>query len=53
MPLLGGNVSLGLVRVGDTVRRPSGPWSLSVRHFMSHLNNVGFEGAPRSFGFDE
>ena len=53
MPLLGGNVSLGLVRVGDTVRRPSGPWSLSVHHFLSYLHDVGFEGAPRSFGFDE
>jgi len=53
VPLLGGNVSLGLVRVGDTVRRPSGPWSPSVHHFLSHLNNVGYEGAPKSFGFDE
>ncbi len=29
-PLTGGNVGTGIVRVGGTVRRPSGPWSASV-----------------------
>lgn len=53
MPLVGGNVTDGLVRVGDTVRRPAGPWSASVHHFLLHLEAVGFEGAPRSLGFDE
>lgn len=53
MPLLGGNTTHGLVRVGDTVRRPAGPWSPTVHHFLCHLHEVGFEGAPTSLGFDE
>lgn len=52
-PLLGGNVTPGVVRVGNTVRRPTGPWSASVHALLVHLNTVGFEGAPRSYGFDE
>jgi Ser/Thr protein kinase RdoA (MazF antagonist) len=53
VPLLGGNVTGGLVRVGDTVRRPAGPWSAAVHHLLLHLEAVGFRGAPRSYGFDE
>jgi len=53
VPLRGGNVSAGVVRVGNTVRRPSGPWSASVHHFLSHLNAVGYDGAPRTLGFDD
>lgn len=53
VPLTGGNVGQGVVRVGDTVRRPSGFWSLSVHDFLLHLESVGFDGAPRSLGFDE
>jgi hypothetical protein len=51
-PLAGGNVSGSVVRVGDTVRRPAGPWSLSVDALLRHLNAVGYEGAPRTLGFD-
>jgi Ser/Thr protein kinase RdoA (MazF antagonist) len=51
-PLTGGNVSAGIVRVGDTVRRPAGFWSRSVDAFLRHLEDVGFDGAPRSLGFD-
>lgn len=53
VPLAGGNVGTGVVRVGNTVRRPSGPWSESVHAFLSHLASVGYRGAPRSLGFDE
>lgn len=52
LPLVGGNTTDGIVRVGSTVRRPPGLWSVSVHHFLSHLNDVGYEGAPRSLGFD-
>jgi len=52
-PLGGGNVSVGVVRVGDTVRRPSGPWSESVHCFLAHLNAAGYDGAPTTLGFDE
>lgn len=52
-PLTGGNVGTAVVRVGDTVRRPGGNWSPSVDALLRHLNEVGYEGAPRSLGFDE
>jgi Ser/Thr protein kinase RdoA (MazF antagonist) len=53
VPLSGGNVSVGVVRVGDTVRRPSGPWTPAVHAFLDHLHAVGFRGAPRPLGIDE
>lgn len=52
-PLTGGNVGVGVVRVGDTVRRPAGYWSESVDALLRHLNDVGYEGAPRTLGFDD
>lgn len=52
-PLSGGNVSAGVVRVGDTVRRPAGPWTPAVHAFLNHLHSVGFPGAPRPLGLDE
>jgi hypothetical protein len=39
------------VRVGDTVRRPMGPWSPAVHALLQHLD--GFDGAPRLLGVDE
>ncbi|WP_439383464.1 phosphotransferase [Amycolatopsis lexingtonensis] len=53
IPLTGGNVSAGVVRVGDTVRRPAGPWTPSVHALLGHLCSVGFPGAPRPLGLDE
>ena len=52
-PLGGGNVSAGVVRVGDTVRRPAGPHTPAVHALLSYLRAVGFEGAPRPLGIDE
>lgn len=52
-PLTGGNVSAGVVRVGDTVRRPAGPWTPAVHAFLDHLRGAGFDGAPRPHGIDE
>jgi len=52
-PLTEGNVSTGVVRVGDTVRRPTGPWTGSVDALLRHLERVGFNGAPRALGRDE
>lgn len=51
--LAGGNVGAAVVRVGDTVRRPAGPWSRSVDALLRHLNEVGYEAAPRTLGFDD
>jgi hypothetical protein len=52
VPLLGGDVTEGVVRVGDTVRRPRQPWSDAVAGYLGHLASVGFAGAPRWHGVD-
>jgi len=52
-PLSGGNMSSGIVRVGDTVRRPAGPWTPAVHALLTHLHAAGFTGAPRPLGIDE
>jgi Phosphotransferase enzyme family len=52
--LRGGTANRGLVlRVGDTVRRPSPPAGTAVHALLHHLDNVGFDGAPRHYGEDE
>jgi hypothetical protein len=52
-PLGGGNMSSGVVRVGDTVRRPAGPWTPAVHALLAHLHAVGFHGAPAPLGIDQ
>ncbi len=52
VPLQGGNVGAGVVRVGATVRRPAGPSSRAVEALLVHLENVGFEGCPCFLGYD-
>jgi hypothetical protein len=49
-PLSGGNMSSGVVRVGDTVRRPAGPWTPAVHALLAHLHEAGFRCAPRPLG---
>jgi Ser/Thr protein kinase RdoA (MazF antagonist) len=52
--LVGGmDPSAGVVRVGDTVRRPARRSSPATRALLLHLEAVGFEGAPRFLGVDE
>lgn len=53
IPLNGGNMNSGVVRAGDTVRRPAGPWTPAVHALLTHLHSVGFHGAPRPLGSDE
>ncbi|MCW2504755.1 MAG: aminoglycoside phosphotransferase family protein [Actinomycetia bacterium] len=52
IPLEGGNVST-VVRIGETVRRTTGPWTPAVHALLKHLESVGYTGAPRAFGIDE
>jgi aminoglycoside phosphotransferase len=52
-PLAGGWLTAGVVRVGDTVRRPTGPHSPAVHALLRHLEAVGFDGAPRLLGIDD
>ena len=40
-------------KVGDTVRRGTGPWTPAVHALLRHLERVGFDGAPRVLGADE
>ncbi|WP_041939392.1 MULTISPECIES: phosphotransferase enzyme family protein [Frankia] len=49
---LPGNVTIGVVRVGGTVRRPVGPWTDAVDALLEYLHAVGFAGAPRPLGRD-
>jgi hypothetical protein len=41
------------MRVGDTVRRPTGPWTPATHALLGHLEHAGFPGAPRALGLDE
>lgn len=50
-PFIGGNLS-DATRVGDTVRRSSGPWQPAVHALLRFLERAGFE-APRALGVDE
>ncbi|HLN15307.1 MAG TPA: phosphotransferase [Acidimicrobiales bacterium] len=54
MTLAGGGDHAGLVvRIGDTVHRPSSPATPAVRELLTHLADAGFDGAPRFVGLDD
>jgi aminoglycoside phosphotransferase (APT) family kinase protein len=53
LTLGGGAMTEGVVRVGDTVRRPSRRRTQLMRDVLLHLERVGFDGAPRWLGVDE
>lgn len=50
-PLSGGTIN-PVYRVGDTVRRPAGPWTPAVHALLRHLETFGFDAAPRVLGMD-
>jgi hypothetical protein len=53
IPLLGGIANRGLVvRSGQTVRRPQRSTSTATHALLRHLEEVGFDGAPRFLGTD-
>lgn len=49
---LPGDIST-VVKAGNTVRRGTGPWTPAVHALLNHLEEVGFDGAPRVLGIDE
>jgi hypothetical protein len=52
-PLPGATANRGLViRVGDTVRRPTAPCWPATHALLAHLAAVGFDGAPRVLAAD-
>ncbi len=53
IPLGGGATRDGVVRVGDTVRRPAHRASPLMREVLRHLERAGFGAAPRWLGLDE
>ncbi|WP_394620570.1 phosphotransferase [Lentzea sp. JNUCC 0626] len=51
IPLTGGRMTKGVVRVGDTVRRPVGPHSPFVHRLLRHLDDLDV--APKLLGVDD
>jgi hypothetical protein len=51
--LSGGNTHEVIVRIDGTVHRPTGPWTPGVHALLGHLEEQGFDGAPRVRGIDE
>jgi hypothetical protein len=49
----GGRQTVGITRIGDTVRRPRHARSDLVHAVLRHLEAAGFDGAPRLLGIDE
>lgn len=52
VPLHGGDVTEGIVRVGETVRRSVPRNAAYVHALLDHLEAKGFAGAPRYLGVD-
>ena len=53
IPLLGGQLTPGIVCVGNTVRRPAKRNAAFVHDLLLFLEDQGFPFAPRFFGRDE
>lgn len=51
--LVGGRLTAGVLRIGDTVRRPVTSSSPFTARLLAHLANIGFDGTPRYLGCDE
>ncbi len=51
-PLSGGRITQGVVRIGDTVRRPMTSDHSLAHGLLRHLEQQQFSGAPRFLGID-
>jgi Ser/Thr protein kinase RdoA (MazF antagonist) len=51
--LIGGRLTQRVVRVGNTIRRPSTDVSGFVAKLLNHLESAGFASAPKYLGQDE
>lgn len=51
--LRGGTLTGGIVRIGDTVRRPANDDRSFQRRLLRALERIGFDAAPRFLGTDE
>ncbi len=52
-PLLGGNMSHAVIRVGNTVRKPHLPQSSTVQRLVAHARAQGVTWAPEPLGVDD
>lgn len=52
VPLEGGRITAGIVRVGNTVRRPGTASSAFINGLLRSLADAGFDGCPRYLGQD-
>ena len=50
--LPGGNTT-GAVLIDDVIHKPASPWTPTVHALLRHLEDAGFDGAPRALGFDD
>jgi len=53
IPLTGGRTTTGVVRVGNTIRRPIDGRGPLAHNLLHHLERRGFNGAPRFLGIDD
>ena len=53
IPLDGGRTTIGVVRIGDAVRRPLGERAAFGHELLTHLDKAGFGAAPRFLGIDD
>jgi serine/threonine protein kinase len=52
IPLLGGRVNVGVVRIGNNVHRPMRSNSEFVQELLQHIHQQGFDFVPKPLGFD-
>jgi hypothetical protein len=50
---LPGGHTTGATLIGGVVHKRAQPWTPSVHAVLRHLENAGFDGAPRALGFDD
>lgn len=50
--LIGGNSTV-VTRVGGTVRRDAGPWTVAVHTLLGALRSAGIAGVPQALGTDD
>jgi hypothetical protein len=51
--ILPGGFSTGAVLIGGVVHKPASPWTATVHALLRHLQDAGFDGAPRALGVDD
>jgi len=51
--MLSGGYTTGAVLIGDVVYKRAGPWTPTVHALLRHLEDTGFDGAPRALGIDD